>query len=244
MSRYIRETELNQPIDVVSMLMEDFVYHNQFTRADWNGEMVYFLKDKHGKERYMKWYYTDGVFRVEAWIKGSFGNEITLDGAGGASKKEFRRSLDNLISKMKNYSANSVAGGHVGSDPLHHDSAHGTNHDSWKKDTVWQQGDSRREDTYKTTSPGEGNISEGKMAGGAAPENVVALILAVFAVTMGGFFPIFGIMFAVCAMKRSHTGRYAGLVKALSVLAIVFSVIGFLTSLFGGMAAFFFNYFF
>ena len=35
MSRYIKEVELNQPIDVVSMVMEDFIYHNRFTRADW-----------------------------------------------------------------------------------------------------------------------------------------------------------------------------------------------------------------
>ena len=41
MGRYIRDVELNQPIDVVSMVMEDFIYHNRFTRADWNGEMVF-----------------------------------------------------------------------------------------------------------------------------------------------------------------------------------------------------------
>lgn len=70
MSRYINDVRLDQPIDVVSVLLEDFIYHNRFSRTDWNGEMVYRLKDSHGVERYMKWFYADGVFHVEAWLKG------------------------------------------------------------------------------------------------------------------------------------------------------------------------------
>ena len=68
MSRYINDVRLDQPIDVVSVLLEDFIYHNRFSRTDWNGEMVYRLKDSHGVERYMKWFYADGVFHVEAWL--------------------------------------------------------------------------------------------------------------------------------------------------------------------------------
>lgn len=224
MSRYIRETELNQPIDVVSMMMDDFVYHNRFTRADWNGEMVYFLKDNHGKERYMKWYYTDGVFHVEAWLKGSFGNETALDG-GGASKREFRQALDNLMIQLKNHSANSVAGGHVGSDPLHHDSGQGTNHDTWENDTAWQQETGRKEGINKL-----------------APENIIALFFAIFAISFGGCFPLFGIVFAVIAMKKCSTDSWSKLIKVLAIVAIVVSVIGFVSSMFGGLAAFLFNF--
>ena len=36
MGRYSKDIQLEQPIDVVSMVMEDFVYHNRFSRTDWN----------------------------------------------------------------------------------------------------------------------------------------------------------------------------------------------------------------
>lgn len=42
MGRYVKDVQLDKPIDVVSMVMDDFVYHNQFSRTDWNGEMVYY----------------------------------------------------------------------------------------------------------------------------------------------------------------------------------------------------------
>ena len=64
MGRYIKDIRLEQPIDVVSMVMDDFIYHNHFSRTDWNGEMVFFLKDRHNKERYLKWVYVDGQFHV------------------------------------------------------------------------------------------------------------------------------------------------------------------------------------
>ncbi|MCM1192474.1 MAG: hypothetical protein NC123_13960 [Butyrivibrio sp.] len=140
MGRYIKDIQLEQPIDVVSMVMDDFIYHNRFSRTDWNGEMVFYLKDRHNKERYMKWAYVDGQFHVEAWLKNAMGGETDLDGVGGgASRKEFRASIDGLIETLKKTAAGSLAGGHIGSDPLHHDSG-SDNHDTWKQDTRWQQG--------------------------------------------------------------------------------------------------------
>lgn len=141
MGRYIKDIRLEQPIDVVSMVMDDFIYHNHFSRTDWNGEMVFYLKDHHKKERYMKWVYVDGQFHVEAWLKNAMGGEMDLDGiGGGASRKEFRASLDGLLETLKKTAAGSLAGGHIGSDPLHHDGGHADNHDAWKQDTRWQQG--------------------------------------------------------------------------------------------------------
>lgn len=140
MGRYIKDIRLEQPIDVVSMVMDDFIYHNHFSRTDWNGEMVFFLKDRHNKERYLKWVYVDGQFHVEAWLKNAMGGETDLDGVGGgASRKEFRASLDGLIETLKKTASGSLAGGHIGSDPLHHDSGYVDNHDAWKQDTRWQQ---------------------------------------------------------------------------------------------------------
>lgn len=155
MGRYSKDIQLEQPIDVVSMVMEDFIYHNRFSRTDWNGEMVYYLKDRHKRERYMKWVYVDGRFHVEAWLKNAMGGEMDLDGlGGGASRREFRAGIDGLIETLKKTAAGSLAGGHIGSDPLHHDSGHADNHTVWKEDTKWQQnssaqpaGDMRSDDT-------------------------------------------------------------------------------------------------
>lgn len=156
MGRYIKDIQLEQPIDVVSMVMDDFIYHNHFTRTDWNGEMVFYLKDRHKKERYLKWVYVDGKFHVEAWLKNSLGGETDLDGVGGgASRKEFRASIDGLIETLKKTAAGSVAGGHIGSDPLHHDDGHADNHDRWKADTQWQQGQrTQAQSTNRTQSAG------------------------------------------------------------------------------------------
>lgn len=157
MGRYIKDIQLEQPIDVVSMVMDDFIYHNHFSRTDWNGEMVFYLKDRHKKERYMKWVYVDGKFHVEAWLKNSLGGETDLDGVGGgASRKEFRASIDGLIETLKKTTAGSLAGGHIGSDPLHHDSAYVDNHDRWKSDTQWQQGQgTQSQNMNRTQSAGQ-----------------------------------------------------------------------------------------
>lgn len=230
MSRYIMDVELNQPIDVVSMVMEDFIYHNRFIRADWNGEMVFFLKDNHGRERYMKWYYADGVFHVEAWLKGPFGNETDLDGAGGgASKREFRDALDNLAKRLKSQAADSVSGGHVGSDPLHHDSDFGTNHDTWKADTQWQDGGESR--TVPRSNATNVQTDSSPVRGQSFSGSGSALICAVAAIMFGGWFPIFGIIFAVVALRKSDGGRQSQIVRALAIVAIVVSVMGFLFTL-------------
>ena len=111
MGRYIKDIELNQPIDVVSLVMEDYIYHNHFSRTDWNGEMVFCLRDGHGGERYLKWSYAGGIFHVEAWLKGPFGKEMDLDGVGGgASRKEFRESMERLAGQLRHQQASAIAG--------------------------------------------------------------------------------------------------------------------------------------
>lgn len=140
MSRYIKDIQLDQPIDTVSVVMEDFTYHNQFRRADWNGEMVHMTKDRHGRERYLKWSYVSGRFHVEAWLKTRFGGEMDLDGVGGgASREEYRKCMDDLIKTLSQQDPNRIAAGHMGSDPIHHDNGHGDNHGTWSTDTKWQK---------------------------------------------------------------------------------------------------------
>lgn len=117
MSRYIEDAELNQPIDVVSMLMEDYTYHHRFMRTDWNGEPVFCCRDAHGKERYLVWSYASGILHLEAWVKGAFGNEANLSGRSG---KEYRKSLEELLKKLREHSGDTSNVGYIGEDPFVH----------------------------------------------------------------------------------------------------------------------------
>lgn len=235
MGRYSKDIQLEQPIDVVSMVMEDFIYHNRFSRTDWNGEMVYYLKDRHNKERYMKWVYVDGRFHVEAWLKNVMGGEMDLDGlGGGASRREFRASIDGLIETLKKTAAGSLAGGHIGSDPLHHDSGHADNHTVWKEDTKWQQNSSAqpvRDVRSADTRMGSGTPAAKAADGNTArpfrdPEANVALIFAILALMFGWSFPILGIIFLVLARKKTDYSSNPRVVKILCILAIVGIVLG------------------
>lgn len=230
MSRYINDVRLDQPIDVVSVLLEDFIYHNRFSRTDWNGEMVYWLKDSHGTERYMKWFYADGVFHVEAWLKGPFGREMDLDGlGGGAGRREFREALDGLIGRLKRQDAGALAGGHAGSDPLHHDGAHGSNHDVWRTDTAWQQGRDAERGRNMSGSPvpASGNGIPGSPVPNSGsrrqPTSDSGLILAVLALMFGWSFSVLGIILGALALKRSAESAHPGLVRALAILAFIFA---------------------
>lgn len=256
MGRYIKDIQLEQPIDVVSMVMDDFVYHNHFSRTDWNGEMVFYLKDRHKKERYMKWVYVDGKFHVEAWLKNAMGGEMDLDGVGGgASRKEFRASIDGLIETLKKTAAGSLAGGHVGSDPIHHDSGHVENHDAWRQDTRWQQGAAQAKNAGQPSGQGNGtaqqsgryqNQSAGQwnpgqpqgsaprtvQTGGnggrpvADPEANVSTILAALAMLFG-WMPVFCIIFLVLAKRKLDYSSNPKLVKILCVIAIAEMVLWF-----------------
>lgn len=239
MGRYIRDIRLEQPIDVVSMVMDDFIYHNRFSRTDWNGEMVFFLKDRHGKNRYMKWYYVDGQFHVEAWLKNSFGGETDLKGVG-AAKREFRTDLDRLIDTLKKTAAGSLAAGHIGSDPLHHNSGHTDNHDRWKQDTRWQQRPSGRSSAAgqaQTASVGQKaarpvqTASVGQKARSAQTSSSgtnTAIVYAILALFLGGMLPILGIIFILLARKKAEDSSNPGAVNTLCILAVVMMVMGFI----------------
>lgn len=255
MGRYIKDVRLEQPIDVVSMVMDDFIYHNRFSRTDWNGEMVFYLKDRHKEERYLKWVYVDGQFHVEAWLKNSFGGETDLDGVGGgASRREFRASIDGLIETLKKTAAGSLAGGHIGSDPLHHNSEYVDNHDKWKEDTNWQQnrgqsaGQSRQQNSGQpTVQYRQQNAGQyGQQAGNAGsstrdPEERQAMLYAVLAMVTGWFFPLAGIIFIVLARRKAADSSNVRVINALCILAVVFMVFGFAGNI---MFSIFWNLFF
>ena len=117
MGRYIQDANINQPLDVVSMTMEDYIYHNRYIRTDWNGEPVYQCIDASGKDRYLKWSYVNGTLHVEAWMKGAFGEEADLNGIG-KEKKEYKDSIENLIAKLRTHSGAMQDAGYIGHDPI------------------------------------------------------------------------------------------------------------------------------
>lgn len=145
MARYIQDAGIDQPYDVVSMTMEDYIYHNHFTRTDWQGEPVYGSKAADGKERFLKWSYSCGILHIEAWLKNAFGNETDLDGAG-KSKAEYKRSLEKLVQDLRNHSGEMFESGYIGYDPMQHEES--------ETSDAWTQTGSGTGDAW--TQPGSG----------------------------------------------------------------------------------------
>lgn len=145
MARYIQDAGIDQPYDVVSMTMEDYIYHNHFTRTDWQGEPVYGSKAADGKERFLKWSYSCGTLHIEAWLKNAFGNETDLDGAG-KSKAEYKRSLEKLVQDLRNHSGEMFESGYIGHDPMQHEES--------ETSDAWTQTGSGTGDAW--TQPGSG----------------------------------------------------------------------------------------
>lgn len=103
MARYVRELVLNKPDDFVQFIMNDFLRKNSFIMADWKGEPAYRTGDAMMEGfKYLKWYYNNGVFHLEAWMKGTFGGEWNLDGfVGCLQKKPYRESIEQLFAALQ-----------------------------------------------------------------------------------------------------------------------------------------------
>ncbi len=232
MGRYIKDIELNQPLDVVSLVMEDYIYHNRFQRTDWNGEMVFCLQDGHGRERYLKWSYAGGVYHVEAWLKGAFGKERDLDGIGkGASGREFRESIDRLEVQLKHQQTAGMASGHVGADPLHHSTDYQAEHQKWKEAEAipcqgmpsWQRGHNGQTAGDRTAGQA-GRSGQGNLFGNQG------IYYGILGILFGIWFPVVGILCGVMGVKRSQgVGKVLCMVAfAISVLEIVVYVLFFI----------------
>lgn len=236
MARHIEDMEINQPLDVVSMVMEDYIYHNRFTRDDWEGEPVYHCVDAEGKDRYMKWNYTNGVFHIEAWLKNAFGKEMNLTGVGGGkSRREFKEGIDRLLQNLRQHTGNITAGAYVGQDPMKH------------QQPVYSK-PQPAQPIYKQpqpTQPAQQMPSAGSMPQpngypqmGPPPANVhtPAMVLGIIGLVFAFIFPFFGIILGSIGLNRcrqmdtsSGNGKAA---KVLSIIAIVAGVIMILVKIF------------
>lgn len=103
MARYVRDLVLNQPDDFVNFIVNDYLQKNQFVMSDWKGEPAYRTGDAMVEGyKYLKWSYVNGVFHLEAWLKGTFGGEMDLEGfVATLQKKPYKESLEQLFAALQ-----------------------------------------------------------------------------------------------------------------------------------------------
>lgn len=103
MARYIQEIYLNQPDDFVRFIMNDFLQKSGFTMSTWKGESAYRAGDPYIEGyKYLKWSYQNGMFHLEAWLRGTFGGEWNLEGfVGCAIKQPYKDNLTKLITTLQ-----------------------------------------------------------------------------------------------------------------------------------------------
>lgn len=103
MARYIQDVVLNKPDDFVSFIMNDYLQKNGFKMSDWKGEPAFRAGDPMMEGyKFLKWSYVNGVFHLEAWLKGTFGGEWNLNGfVGIMMKKPYRQNLEQLITILQ-----------------------------------------------------------------------------------------------------------------------------------------------
>ena len=103
MARYVKDLTLNKPDDFVKFVMNDYLTKNRFSMSEWKGEPAYRAGDAMMEGfKYLKWSYDNGVFHVEAWLKGSGGGEWDLDGfVGTLQKKPYKKSLEALFETLQ-----------------------------------------------------------------------------------------------------------------------------------------------
>ncbi|MCM1112834.1 MAG: hypothetical protein NC399_06225 [Muribaculum sp.] len=102
MARYIQDIVLNKPDDFVNFIMNDFIQKHGFKLADWKGQPAYRAGDiMFEGYKYLIWSYQNGIFHLEAWLRGTFGGEWDLEGfVGCAQKGPYKNLLNQLLATL------------------------------------------------------------------------------------------------------------------------------------------------
>lgn len=103
MARFTQDLVLNKPDDFVQFIMNDYLTKHGYAISDWKGEQAYRAGDGFVEGfKYLKWSYAGGVFHLEAWMKGSFGKEMNLEGfVAAVPKKQYKSNLKMLFEALK-----------------------------------------------------------------------------------------------------------------------------------------------
>lgn len=200
MGRYIQDVGIDKPFDVVSLTMEDYLYHHHFIRTDWEGEPVYCSKTG-GRECYLDWTYSCGILHIEAWIKNVFGNETDLDGVG-KEKAAYKNSLTELIEGLRSHSGDPMETGYIGHDPLHHQEEDS----SQRRTTSAGAGSYQQQTTSAGANPYqqptyERPLNIGRRWSGGAGDSQ-AKLLGILAVFFAIVFPMVGLVLAVVGLSK------------------------------------------
>ncbi len=103
MARHIIDEYINKPADFVDYIIRDFAKRYNMKVVERNGERYLEGKDYvlGGVTRF-KHTYQEGHIHIEAWIKGSFGKELDLEGVWGwAIKDNYRGQLNELMNALR-----------------------------------------------------------------------------------------------------------------------------------------------
>lgn len=195
MARYVKELMLNKPDDFVQFIMNDFLRKNSFIMADWKGEPAYRTGDAMMEGyKYLKWYYSNGVFHLEAWMKGTFGGEWDLDGfVGSLQKKPYRESLEQLFAALRQPI------------PMPQGAMQGN-----------------QSVTVNPGRPYQNFVPVHTVDNSGAA--TMGLVLGIFSVILGIFIPILGIILACLGFSRARMGAgssKSGQAKAGKILCII-----------------------
>lgn len=103
MAKFVKDLVLNKPDDFVQFMMNDYLQKNQFKSSTWKKQPAMRAGDGFFEGyKYLNWSYQNGVLHLEAWLKGSFGGEMNLDGAVAfAMKKPYKESLEQLFTLLQ-----------------------------------------------------------------------------------------------------------------------------------------------
>ena len=172
---------------------------------------------------------------------------MDLDGVGGgASRREFRESMDRLLRTLKDQSSSNLAGGHVGADPLHHSSNYEAEHRAWQ-DQNRNQSMNQGLDRNQSMNQGRGpNGSQGQS--GQQPQRLntnrsslrTAVFFAIAGILFAGFIPLAGIIFGIWGLKKSGDcdESTARAVKGVCIVVIAISIIRWIISFVLGFLGF------
>lgn len=102
MAKYVQDIVLNKPDDFVNFIMNDFIRKHGFKPSEWKGQPAYRAGDfMFEGYKYLAWSYYNGVFHLEAWLRGTFGGEWDLEGfVGCAQKGPYKTLLNQLIATL------------------------------------------------------------------------------------------------------------------------------------------------
>ena len=97
MARWTRDEVLNQPVDFVQFMMEDYLTKNGFKKKTHKGEDVWQGGDGFlVMARFLRYTYENGTFHLEAWV-GKYRENPIKGFVGALPKKMFKESLEELV---------------------------------------------------------------------------------------------------------------------------------------------------